>query len=49
MCIKFYEKSTKGPVTLATNSGDIARQIVAGDKFIVATSLSDFFVAFTSG
>ena len=41
------ENSLKGPVTLATNSGDIARRLVAGDKFIAETSLSDFFVAFT--
>ena len=36
---------TKGAVTLATNSGDIARRLVAGDKFIAAMSLSDFFLS----
>ena len=33
------------PVTPATKSGDIARRLVAGDKFIAATSLSDFFLS----
>ena len=40
--------TSKGPLTPATKSGDIARRLVAGDKFIAATSLSDISVTFAS-